>query len=565
MADTKPLAPDSVYDIIIVGGGTAGCALASRLQTLLPNTSIALIEHGPDERSHPHVVNPQAAPLLPQTDLVVNYRTTSQPHLDGRSVTNYAGRLLSGSSAANYGAWMRAPAADYDRWAEQAGHSRWTYKEFLPHLRRTEHHYDPDGDVEQHGFDGPIHTTSGRVYPLRDTFHRAFLDIGFQENPDLNNGSPHGVAPWVENWRDGQRQHSGKAFDLSKIHLITGAAAARISLNPDRVATGVELMDGRTFKARHEVVISCGAHRTPQLLMLSGVGPSDQLDLHALPQVVDLPAVGRNHFDHYSIHQAWKLRFPERGLAMGSPAFNKPEYALGYPVEWIGTYAVPKETLASAMESDGGKSDGSADIESIALLDPSRAHIGLLAAYAPLNLGSDYDVPLDGSHISTGALLYQPTSRGRITLSSADPAEQPVVDPKYYTTLADKEMLRSGVRRIAELMQTPAAKEMVQGETPPRGKPVLGPDASDEDIDARIRAYGEVWHHSAGTAAMGKDPNTSVVNAELQVHGVQGLRVVDASIFPSPISAAPQATVYAVAELAAGLIAGSVSEGGHAV
>ncbi|KAL8731239.1 MAG: hypothetical protein Q9181_004367, partial [Wetmoreana brouardii] len=519
------------------------CALASRLHGLLPSSSIALIEHGPDGRTHPYVVNPQAAPLLAQTELVVNYRTISQSQLDQRSMTNYAGRLLSGSSAANYGAWMRAPAVDYDLWAEQIGHPRWSYKALLPYLRQTEHHYDLEGNREQHGFEGPIHTTSGRVYPLRNTIYQAFLELGFKENADLNDGNPHGVAPWVENWRNGGRQHSGKVYDLSNIHLITQAAVSKIKLNADRVATGVELSDGRTCKAENEIIISCGAHRTPQLLMLSGIGPSDQLEKYGIPRLVDLPAVGRNHFDHLSLHQAWKLRFPEEGLAMGSPAFNKPDYALGFPVEWIATYALPEHTLASALQRDVEDRPQPLASQLATLSKPSRAHVGLLAAYAPLNLGGDYDVPLDGSHISTGVLLYQPTSRGRITLASADPAVEPIVDPKYYSMLADKEMLRSGVRRIAQLMQTSAAKDVILGETPPRGMPILAPDASDEDIDARVRAYSEVWHHSAGTAAMGKDTKSSVVDAELRVHGVKGLKVVDASVFPSPISAAPQATV----------------------
>ena len=496
--------------------------------------------------------------MLAETELVVNYSTISQPQLDNRSVTNLAGRLLSGSSAANYGAWMRAPAVDYDLWAEQTGHPRWSYQALLPYMRRTEHHYDAEGDKYQHGFRGPIHTTSGRVYPLRNTIHQAFIEAGFPENADLNCGQPHGVAPWVENWRDGSRQHSGKVFDLSGVHLITEAAVSKILLNVDQAATGVELLNGRVVEARHEIIVSCGAHKTPQLLMLSGIGPLDQLTRHNIPLHVNLPAVGCNHFDHLSLHQAWKLRFPERGLAMGSPTFNKPEYALGFPVEWIATYALPKSTLAPVLQRDLEAGVQPPYCKPSALLAPSRVHVGLVVPYAPLNLGSDYDVPVDGSHISTGALLYQPTSRGRITLKSADPADEPVVDPKYYSTLADKVMLRSGVRRIARLMQTSALRDVVHNETPPKGMPVLDLDASDEDIDARVRAYAEVWHHSAGTAAMGKDVQSSVVNAELQVHGVKGLRVVDASVFPSPISAAPQATVYAIAELAADLIASSV-------
>ena len=457
---------------------------------------------------------------------------------------------------------MRAPAVDYDLWAEQVGHPRWTYQALLPHMRRTEHHYDPKGDGQHHGFEGPIYTTSGRSYPLRDNIHQAFVELGFDQRTDLNAGDPLGVAPWVENWRDGTRQHSGKVFDLSHLHVITEVVVAKIILNADKGATGVQLLDGRTIQSKYEIILCCGAHRTPQLLMLSGIGPSDQLESHRIPQLVDLPAVGRNHFDHLSLHQAWKLRFPERGLAMGSLAFNKPEYTEGFPVEWIATCALPEDTLAPFQPKDVEDGVHLSSSRPDSLLLPSRAHLGLLAAYAPLNLGGDYDIPLDGSHISTGVLLYQPTSRGRITLASEDAADNPVVDPKYYSTLADKHMLRAGVRRIAELMQTSAAKEVILGETPPKGMPVLNPHASDEDIDARIRAYAEVWHHSAGTAAMGRDPETSVVNAELQVHGVKGLRVVDASIFPSPISAAPQATVYAIADLAADLVAASVENSG---
>jgi choline dehydrogenase-like flavoprotein len=283
----------------------------------------------------------------------------------------------------------------------------------------------------------------------------------------------------------------------------------------------------------------------------------DELAKHNIPQPIDLLAVGRNHFDHLSLHQAWKPRFPERGIAMGSPAFNKPVYAMGIHVEWIASYASPKDTLAPVLQRDAEQIVHLPPSELATLLLPSRAPVGLLAAYAPLGLGSDYDVALDGFYISIGALLYQPTSGGRIPLASVDPADEPVVDPKYYSTLADKEMLRSRVRRIAELMQTSAAKDVINSETPPKGMPVLAPDPSDEDIDARIRAYAEVWHHSAGTAAMGKDPGTSVVNAELQVHGVKWLRVVNASVFPSPIYAPPQATVCAIADLVADLIVAS--------
>lgn len=532
-----------------------GCALASRLHQLQPTLSIALVERGPNETEHPHVVNPQAAPLLAQTNLVIDYKTSHQPQLNDRTVSNLAGRLLSGSSAANYGAWMRAPASDYDLWAQRVGDSRWSYQNLLPYFRRTENHYDAKGDKEQHGFEGPIHTTSGRAYPLREFIHQAFVDAGFHDIPDTSAGV--GMTPWVENWKDGTRQHSSKAFDLSGSHVITQSIVTRVILNDKKAATGIALSDGRQLHAKKEVIISCGAHKTPQLLMLSGIGPAEELKKHSIEQLVDSPAVGSNHFDHLSLHQAWRLRHPERGLAMGSPAFNKPEYSLGFPVEWMATYSVPTPTLSDALSSATPAQTGLLSPQSP--LFPNRVHIGLLVAYAPMNLNGDYDVPLDGSHVSSGALLFQPTSRGLITLASNDPITEPIVNPNYYSTIADKEMLRSGVRRVAQMMETPAGREIIEGETPPKGMPALTSSASDEEIDTRVRAYSEVWHHSGGTAAMGKEVLSSVVDGEFRVHGTEGLRVVDASVLPAPISATPQATVYAMAEVAAELIALSVS------
>ncbi|KAI4170018.1 MAG: hypothetical protein LQ343_005267 [Gyalolechia ehrenbergii] len=489
---------------------------------------------GPDQTEHPLVLNPLAAPQLANTDLVVNYQTSPQAELGNRQVTNFAGRLLSGSSAANYGAWFRAPAGDYDWWAERVGDSRWSYKE-AAWLSR------------------PIHTTSGRTYPLRHPIHQAFIEAGFQDLPDLNAGDTLGVAPWTENWKEGKRQHSSKAFDLSGVHTFTNAPVARVIVNSDKDATGVELLDGRRIQATREVIISCGAHKSPQILMLSGIGPAEELKKHGIDVLVDSPVVGKNHFDHLALHQAWKLRNPESGLALGSPKFDDPAYMLGYPVEWIATDAVPPHILEPALKQDATVQPD-IDPRWHPNLFPSCAHLGLLVAYAPLNLSEEYHVPLDGSHVSSGALLYKPTSRGLITLSSADPKAEPVLDGHYYSTLADKDMLRAGVRRIGQIMETAAAQEIIEGETTPKGLPILTSTASDEDIDARVQAYSEVWHHSAGTAAMGKDIQSSVVDAELKVHGAKHLRVVDASVFPGPIAATPQATVYAIAELAADLI-----------
>ena len=231
---------------------------------------------------------------------------------------------------------------------------------------------------------------------------------GFHNIPDSSAGV--GISPWVENWKDGSRQHSSKAFDLSNIRVITGVAVTRVVFSDKKVATGVELSDGRHLCAIQEIIVSCGAHQTPQVLMLSGIGPNDELKQHNIEQIVDSPIVGSNHFDHLSLHQAWKLRNPERGLSVGSPAFSKPEYSLGFPVEWIATYSVPTYILSAALHETSQTQPS--PIPSISTQFLNRSHIGLIVAYAPMGLGERYDVPLDGSHVSTGALLLQPTSRG---------------------------------------------------------------------------------------------------------------------------------------------------------
>ncbi|KAL8885903.1 MAG: hypothetical protein Q9215_006311 [Flavoplaca cf. flavocitrina] len=380
-----------------------------------------------------------------------------------------AGRVLSGSSAANCGAWIRAPPIDYDHWAGRVGNSRWAYNELLPFFHHTESHYDPNGDAEQHSCQGPMHTTSGRSYPLRESVHEAFLQAGFRDIPDLNAG---------------EALHSGKVFDLSGVKVLVGVAVARVIAKDDEVATGIELIDGRQIHSNHEVIISCGAHKTPQLLILSGIRPKEELEKYGIRQMVESPAVGKNHFDHLALHQAWKLKHPERGLALGSPAFNDPAYMLGYPVEWIATDAVPSHVIEQALTEFGGtQSDVNPKSHPNDLL--SCAHLALLIAYAPLNLSPDYNVPLDGSHVSSGALLYKPTSRGRITISSADPNAEPVVNPHYYSTLADKQMLRAGVRKIGRIMETAAAQGMIEEETTSKGTLSLPSAASDGDIDAR--------------------------------------------------------------------------------
>ena len=438
----------------------------------------------------------------------------------------------------NYGAWTRGHAADFDNWSNEVKDSRWSYSGLLPYFKRSEHWHDDKGDAAQHGFSGPIHTSSGgRDYPLREPVKEALVSTGLEFNPDMNSGDPNGVAQLVENWHEASRQHAAICYDLKGVHVLTNTIVERVRLENSKV-TGVELSDGQLLTASKEVILSCGALRTPQLLMLSGIGPKSELFKYNIEQVVELP-VGQNLHDHGSINIVWKLNNPEKGYAFGSPAFNMPEYGTGNPMDWFGTAAVPDEELQKAASADGTvfKPGPRSDYEVTLMY--------AVTAAAPIEMA-----PMDGTHITAGVLCMSPTSRGTVTLASDKVTSNPIVDPRYFTTEHDRVVLRAGMRRALQAMESPALKHLIEGETPPPGMPRISSTSSDAEFDTRINAMSWSWFHSAGTASMGK-----VVDTKCQVYGVKGLRVVDTSIVPLSITAHLQAPMYAIAESAADLIA----------
>lgn len=296
-------------DYLILGGGLAGCTLATRLKEYDPSASVTLVEAGPDEHANPLITEPMATFQLHNSQYEYNYTTVPQKHYDGRQVYNTGGKVLSGSSSVNYAMWSRGGRDDYDLWADIVGDKRWSYDGLLPYFRKTENHHDPqNADPQQHGFEGPIYTTaSERNYPLRQLLREAFVrGTGLQEIKDANGGEPIGIAPYTENWYKGKRQPAGQAYGLKGVDILTSSTVSRILLE-NNTAKGAELTDGRTILANREVILTCGSIRTPQILMLSGIGPTDELSKHDIKQLLDAPEVGGNFHDHVSMTQFYKV------------------------------------------------------------------------------------------------------------------------------------------------------------------------------------------------------------------------------------------------------------------
>ncbi|KAL8713853.1 MAG: hypothetical protein Q9220_001998 [cf. Caloplaca sp. 1 TL-2023] len=509
---------NNVYDFLIAGGGTAGCVVASRLSQA--GFKVAIFETGPEDYSD-KVMSPLAAPTLLGSSLEYNYLSKEQGHLGNRRIPNYGGRLLSGSSAVNYANWTKCHSADYDAWASLVGDQRWSFEGLIGSFDKV---------------DKVIHSsTVVRDYPLREPLRNALAEAGIPLNENANGGNPLGFAHLTENWKDGHRQPASQAYDLDKVKVYTTSTVRRILIDRNtRTAHGLELLDGRKFTATKEVLVCCGAFRSPQLLMLSGIGPAEHLTSHGIPIFHDLP-VGANLHDHLSATLYFKLKHPEQGLAIGSSLFPEkaPDFKNGNPIDWIVTLTVPD---ATHMENSFAAKE--------------RCDFEFFISYAPIAAPAFFDYSLAGTHISTPILGLLPTSRGRVTLSNTDAESDPIIDPNYFDTEMDRQALRTGVRVVLRTMlETTDGRAVIEEETPPPGQPRLSSSSTDEEIDQRLEVIGRSFYQAAGTSAMGK-----VVDTELRVFGVRNLRVVDASILPLPLAGHYQYPIYAIAESAAAII-----------
>ena len=526
------------FDYIIIGAGSAGCVLANRLSAQ-PEVRVLLLEAGPvDESINIHMPAALAHNL---GDARVNwmYVTEPDPHMDNRRLPCARGRTLGGSSSINFMAYVRGHALDYDHWAANSLPS-WSFAHCLPYFKKSET-YDRGAD-DYRGGDGPLHVTAPTYEDNRlwEVFLAGCQQAGYPISADTNGFQQEGFACMDQTIHKGRRWSTATAFlrpvmGRPNLTVRTGCLTTRILFEGTR-ASGVEYAreGGLTaVQAEREVILSGGALNSPQVLMLSGLGKADDLRALDIPVVLDQPSIGANLQDHVNITVQQECT---------QPVSMRPELA---------PFAKLKAGLSWFLFKKGAAATNHFHVGGYIRSRPGLEQPDVQLCFIPLAVNFDGSFPTPGHGFQGHIMPLRPTSRGHVKLKSNDPHEAPAILFNYMQTENDRREMRDGLRLMREIFAQKAFDAY-------RGRELSPGDGiqSDEELDADLRARGIPTHHPSCTCRMGIDDD-AVVDEELRVRGIEGLRVVDASVMPAVISGNINAPVIMIAEKAADLIAGN--------
>lgn len=529
------------FDYVIVGAGTSGCVLAARLSEN-PAVSVCLIEAGGKD-SNPLIHMPVGFAKMTTGPLTWGLVTAPQKHAHNREIPYAQAKVLGGGSSINAEVFTRGHASDYDRWAREEGADGWAFKDIQKYFVRSEGNSILSGSL--HGTDGPLGVSN---IPEPNVVSRAFVqscqEYGMPYNPDFNGEVQEGTGIYQITTRNNRRCSAAvgylkPALGRPNLTVVTGALVHRIAFEGRR-AVGVEYSIGgarRAVNAGSEVLVTSGAIGTPKLMMLSGVGPADHLRGHGIEVIEDLPGVGQNLNDHFGIDIVAELKGHD-----SLDRYNKLPWML-----WAGIQYTLFKTgpITSNVVEGGAFWHSSADRRGSA---PDLQFHFLAGAGAEAGVPS---VPKGSSGITLNSYTLRPKARGSVTLRSSDPRDNPIVDPNFLGHPDDLKVSVEGVRISREIFDQPSLRKFI--------KKVRFPDANvrtQADFEAYARQYGRTSYHPTCTCKMGKDA-MSVVDAQLRVRGLDGIRICDSSVMPSLVGSNTNAATIMIGEHASDLVRGN--------
>ncbi|MFM7065915.1 MAG: GMC family oxidoreductase [Gammaproteobacteria bacterium] len=538
------------FDYLVVGGGSAGCVLAARLSEN-PAVRVALLEAGP--RDTQWLVHcPAGLAALARTRQVNwDFSTVPQPGLLGRRGYQPRGKVLGGSSSINAMIYVRGLPADYDGWAA-AGNPGWSWRDVLPYFRRAEHNERLRGEF--HGQGGPLNVMDLRSpAALREDFVAAGVAAGWPFNPDFNDGDATGVGAYQVTHRNGERCSTAKGYlDAARgrpnLTILTGTQVSRLLTAMEEGQPTVQGLEFRgadgslqqlRLAAGGEVLLAAGAFGSPQLLMLSGIGPADHLRELGIPLVHALEGVGANLHDH-----------PDVILVVDAPRARD---ALGLSLR--GLARAPGALLNWHVRRQGWLTSNYAEAGGFLHTDRNESMPDVQLHFVVAKLKDHGRQTLLGQGYSLHVCLLRPRSRGSLRLASADPFAAPLIDPAFLDDPDDLRRLVQGVRLAREVLAQPALARHGGIESADSRHAV-----DERALEAFVRQHADTTYHPVGTCRMGQDSG-AVVDAALRVHGVRALRVVDASIMPSIVSGNTNAPTVMIAEKAVDLLRGVTHQG----